>query len=126
MVVDRDGTPREQTKTVTLTAGSRSKVSFDGAVAAPKTSLTLHVPADAKVWLAGNETASSGQTRLFETTTLKDGQSWKNYEIKVATVVDGKEQVVSKTIELVAGRSVELTLDPVQRTASTEAQASVR
>jgi uncharacterized protein (TIGR03000 family) len=101
-------------------------VSFDGAVAAPKTSLTLHVPADAKVWLAGNETASSGQTRLFETTTLKDGQSWKNYEIKVATVVDGKEQVVSKTIELVAGRSVELTLDPVQRTASTEAQASVR
>jgi uncharacterized protein (TIGR03000 family) len=126
MVVDRDGTPREQTKSVTLTAGGRSNVSFDSAVTAPKTSLTLRVPADAKVWLAGNETSSSGEVRLFETTTLKDGQSWKNYEIKVATVVDGKEQMVSKTIDLVAGKSVELTLDPAQRTASADAQVSLR
>jgi uncharacterized protein (TIGR03000 family) len=126
MVVDRDGTPSEQTKSVTLTAGNRSTVTFDTAVATPKTSLTLRVPADAKVWLAGNETASSGAVRLFETTTLKDGQAWKNYEIKVATVVDGKEQVVSKTIDLVAGKSVELALDPAQRTASADAQVSIR
>ena len=66
------------------------------------------------------------EVRLFETTTLKEGQSWKNYEIKVASMVDGKEQVVSKTIELVAGGTLEVTLDPSQRTASTEAQASLR
>ena len=106
--------------------GCHEFATFDTAVATPKTSLTLRVPADAKVWLAGNETASSGAVRLFETTTLKDGQAWKNYEIKVATVVDGKEQVVSKTIDLVAGKSVELSLDPAQRTASADAQVSIR
>lgn len=126
MVVDRDGTPAEQTRTVTLAAGGRSNITFDTTVAAPKTSLTLHVPAEAKVWLAGNETASTGATRLFETTTLKQGQSWKNYEIKVAVVVDGKEEMVSKTIDLVAGGTVELSLDPARRTAATETQVSLR
>ena len=81
MTVDRDGTPAEETKLVSLTAGERTTVSF---TAAPKTSLTLRVPADAKVWLAGNETSSQGATRLFETTTLRDGQAWKNYEVRLS------------------------------------------
>jgi uncharacterized protein (TIGR03000 family) len=125
MTVDRDGQTSEQTKVVSLAAGGRSSLSFIAA-SAPKTSLTLHVPADAKVWLAGNETSSAGATRQFQTTTLAAGQEWKNYEIRVATVVDGREQVVSKVIDLSAGQTVELSLDPAQRTASTDSTASTR
>ena len=123
MTVDRDGQTSEQTKVVSLAAGGRSSLSFT-ADSAPKTSLTLHVPADAKVWLAGNETSSAGATRQFQTSTLAAGQAWKNYEIRVATVVDGREQVVSKVIDLAAGQSVELSLDPAQRTASADSTAS--
>jgi uncharacterized protein (TIGR03000 family) len=128
MTVDRDGQSSEQTKVVSLVAGGRSNLSFTETATAsvPKTSLTLHVPADSKVWLAGNVTSSAGATRQFQTTTLAVGQSWKNYEIRVVTVVDGSEQIVSKVIDLVAGQSVELSLDPAQRTAATDATASIR
>jgi uncharacterized protein (TIGR03000 family) len=78
------------------------------------------------VWLAGNETSSTGATRLFETSNLRSGQTWQNYEIRVATVVDGREKVVSKTINLVAGGTVELSLDPAARTASADATVSLK
>ena len=77
MTVDRDGQTSEQTKVVSLAAGGRSSLSFTAA-SAPKTSLTLHVPADAKVWLAGNETSSAGATRQFQTSTLAAGQAWNS------------------------------------------------
>lgn len=125
MTIDRDGQSSEETKVVSLAAGGRSSLSFTAAVA-PKTSLTLHVPADAKVWLAGNVTESAGATRQFQTTTLAAGQAWKNYEIRVATVVDGREQIVSKVIDLAAGQSVELSIDPAPRTAAADATASIR
>jgi uncharacterized protein (TIGR03000 family) len=87
----------------------------------------LHVPADAKVWLAGNATGSKGATRQFETTMLAAGQSWKGYEIRVATEIDGREQVVSKVIDLAAGDTVEFSLDPTAGLASlADATASVR
>jgi uncharacterized protein (TIGR03000 family) len=123
MTVDRDGTPAEETKMVSLTAGERSTVSFDSAA---KTSLTLRVPADAKVWLAGNATAASGTVRQFETAGLTAGQSWKNYEIRVTAVVDGREETISKVIDLAAGDRIELALDPAQRVASADATASLR
>ena len=127
MAVDRNGKVEESTKVVSLTAGERSDVTFtDAAAAAVKTSLTLHVPADAKVWLAGSETASAGAERHFETANLAPGQSWRNYEIRVATTVDGRERTVSKVITLAAGDSVELTLDPAARTAQAEETAAVR
>jgi len=126
MVVNRDGSAREEMKKVTLSAGGRSSVTFGEESAKQKTSLTLHVPADARVWLAGNETSSTGATRLFETSNLRSGQTWQNYEIRVATVVDGREKVVSKTINLVAGGTVELSLDPAARTASTDATVSLK
>jgi uncharacterized protein (TIGR03000 family) len=127
MAVDRDGRTEEATKVVTLVAGERSKVSFEAAApAVAKTSLTLRVPADAKVWLAGNATASSGAVRQFETTGLREGQSWKDYEIRVTSVVDGREQTVSKVIDLAAGAVLEFALDPASRTAAAESTASLR
>jgi uncharacterized protein (TIGR03000 family) len=116
---------KEATKVVSLTAGQRSSVSFKAAIEAPKTSVTLRVPADAKVWLAGSATASMGDVRTFETSSLPAGKSWKGYEIRVATVVDGQERTVSKVIDLAAGDVVDLTLDPAARTASAETTASL-
>jgi uncharacterized protein (TIGR03000 family) len=84
------------------------------------------VPADAKVWLAGNATASTGEVRHFETAGLKAGQSWKDYEIRVTAVVNGREQTVSKVIDLAAGDAVELALDPAARTAAAESTAALR
>jgi uncharacterized protein (TIGR03000 family) len=116
---------KESTKVVSLTAGQRSNVSFSTAVEAPKTSVTLRVPADAKVWLAGNATASTGDVRTFETSSLPAGKTWKGYEIRVAAVVDGQERTVSKVIDLAAGDVVDLTLDPAVRTASAETTAAL-
>ncbi|MBM3953940.1 MAG: TIGR03000 domain-containing protein [Planctomycetes bacterium] len=129
VVTKRDGEPREETKVASLTAGGREQLDFTALVAARaarKTSLTLRVPAEAKVWLAGNATVSQGEVRVFETSQLTDGQAWRNYEIRVATVVDGREQVVSKTIDLIGGSTVDLELDPALRTASAAATAAVR
>jgi len=125
-VVTRRG---EETKVASLAAGGRSTLDFTAPVAsrtAKKTSLTLRVPAGAKVWLAGNETVSQGDVRVFETDQLTDGQAWRNYEIRVAAMVDGREQVVSKTIDLIGGSTVDLRLDPAQRTAAAESTAAVR
>jgi uncharacterized protein (TIGR03000 family) len=134
MAVDRDGKTTEETRVVSLTAGEGSRVSFAPASQsqpvvkkAPTTTVTLHVPANAKVWLAGNATGSTGATRQFETTMLAAGQSWKGYEIRVATEIDGREQIVSKVVDLAAGDTVELSLDPTAGLASlADATASVR
>ena len=138
MAVDRDGETTEESRVVSLTAGEGSRVSFATAPApqpearplvkkAPTTTVTLHVPADAKVWLAGNATGSTGETRQFETSMLAAGQSWQGYEIRVATSVDGREQIVSKVIDLAAGDSVELSIDPTAGLASlADATVSLR
>jgi uncharacterized protein (TIGR03000 family) len=128
MAVDRDGSTAEETKVVSLTAGERSQVSFSAPApaAASMTTLTLRVPADAKVWLAGNATASSGVVRQFETRGLRLGQAWKNYEVRVSAVVDGSERTVSKVIDLAAGDRIELSLDPAARTADAASTAALR
>jgi uncharacterized protein (TIGR03000 family) len=131
MAVDRDGQTREETKVVNLVAGRQARVAFDAepvraAAAVPTTSLTLRVPENAQVWLAGNATASSGPVRQFETTGLRAGQTWKNYEIRVTAVVDGREQSVSKVIDLAAGDTVEFALDPTARTATAGSTAALR
>jgi len=128
MAVDRDGATAEETKVVRLTAGERSNLAFaakPAVVAASTTSLTLRVPADAKVFLAGNATSSSGAVRQFETSTLRAGQAWKNYEIRVVATVDGKEQSVSKVIDLKAGDTVDLSLDPATQVASVQSTAKL-
>jgi len=47
------------------------------------TRLTLRVPADAKVWIEGQLTDSTGELREFGTKALADGQAWENYEVRV-------------------------------------------
>ena len=110
----RDGKPVSETKSVQLTAGTRSDLSFGSSetqtaqsVVAPRTALLLHVPADAKVFLAGQETKSAGTVRDFSTSRLTNGQKWEGYTIRV--ISGGQTQ--EKTISLTAGDNRELTFD---------------
>lgn len=78
---------------------------------AVKTSLTLHVPADAKVTLAGVDTKQSGEARQFATTRLAAGQKWEGYKVVVEMNKDGKAQREERTVNLVGGESQELSIN---------------
>ena len=43
---------------------------------------------------------------------LPAGRSWKDYEIRVVSVINGQQKAVSKIIDLNAGESVEFSIDP--------------
>jgi len=120
-MVDADDV--ETTRTVSVRAGDVSNVSFLSSAAEEAvvdlafpaeltTTLTLHVPADAKVWLAGTATSSAGETRVFATTSLSEGDAWSRYEVKVVAVVDGVEVEARRLIDLDAGNSLELEMSP--------------
>ena len=96
--VVRDGRTVEQVKTVNLRAGETAQVAFDFAAAeAADTSLTLHVPADAKVYLSGNATKATGETRVFRTAGLTTGQAWEGYTVKVE-VERGGRMIVQENV----------------------------
>lgn len=107
-----NGEPVTQTKIVQLRAGEETTLAFDmQAQAAVETALTLHVPSDAKVYLAGNETRGQGPVRTFRTTKLNDGKEWSQYVVRVSVVRDGENLTKEETITLRAGDQTELTFD---------------
>jgi uncharacterized protein (TIGR03000 family) len=119
--LDRDGRTVTETKEVKLQAGQSANVSFSfSAEEAPqekvaketlRTSVTLHVPADAKVYLGGNESKSTGPVREFSTTRLASGQSWNNYSIRVEIVRDGQKLSKQETLSLKAGESRDVSVE---------------
>jgi uncharacterized protein (TIGR03000 family) len=78
---------------------------------AVKTSLTLHVPAEAKVTLAGVSTKQTGETRQFATTKLTSGQVWDNYKVVVEMEKDGQTVREERTLKLTGGQPQELTVN---------------
>jgi uncharacterized protein (TIGR03000 family) len=118
--VVRDGKTVEQVKQVNLRAGQTAELAFDFAAAeGVETSLTVNVPADAKVYLAGNPTNAKGQTRVFRTTGLSTGKAWNDYTVRVEFERDGRVVSQEKTVSLAAGQSQELTFDfPTEKVAS--------
>jgi uncharacterized protein (TIGR03000 family) len=76
-----------------------------------KTRLPLHVPADAKVTLAGVETKQTGEVRQFATSKLASGQSWGDYKVVVETNRDGKTLVEERTINLIGGQDQDLAVN---------------
>jgi uncharacterized protein (TIGR03000 family) len=107
-VVGADGQVASEVKSVTLTAGQRDQISVASLAQTPvQTVVTLNVPADAKVLLAGNPTAASGETRTFRTSQLKAGDRWDDYVVEVQH--EGK--VKRETLRLVAGDDVALTFN---------------
>jgi uncharacterized protein (TIGR03000 family) len=107
--VVRDGKTIEQVKTVNLRAGQTAELAFDfPAAASLETALTVHVPADAKVYLAGNPTSAKGETRVFRTTGLSTGKAWDDYTVRVEFEQDGQIVKQERTITLRAGEAQEL------------------
>jgi uncharacterized protein (TIGR03000 family) len=76
-----------------------------------KTKLTLRVPAEAKVTLAGIATKQAGEVREFSTDRLAAGQAWQGYTIHVEVVRDGKTVAQDKQITLTGGAAQELSFD---------------
>ncbi len=112
--VVRDGRTIEEVKTIELRAGEVSRLAFDlNAAEAVATTLTLKVPEDAKVTLAGAQTITTGSVRTFSTTQLADGQTWSDYVVQVTWERDGQTFAKEQTITLNAGdnRTLEFGLD---------------
>jgi uncharacterized protein (TIGR03000 family) len=114
----RGGEVVTETKTVRLTAGGTASLAFndvrdDSPLASDsvETTLTLHVPADAKVILAGNETQQAGPTRHFVTSHLASGEKWSDYVVRVEVERDGQILADEKTLDLVGGQTRELVMD---------------
>ncbi len=106
------------TQVVQLTAGEQTKVAFNlaekteqNAAKSTKTKLTLNVPADAQVFLAGQETKSTGEHREFVSSKVAPGGKWDNYTVRVVANIDGQPVEKEQTITLVPGNDQELTFD---------------
>jgi uncharacterized protein (TIGR03000 family) len=112
-----DGKPMVESKTVRLQGGANVELSFGNAdqmasdAQEAKTKVTLHVPAGAKVTLAGAETKQTGETRTFITSTLKEGQKWDGYVVRVELERDGQTLTEEKNLAIVGGESYELSFD---------------
>jgi uncharacterized protein (TIGR03000 family) len=73
--------------------------------------LTLKVPAEAKVTLAGVETKQTGEVRQFATSKLGAGQIWDGYKVVVELQRDGQTLREERTLKLTGGQPQELTVD---------------
>jgi uncharacterized protein (TIGR03000 family) len=104
--VVRDGATVEDVQTIELRAGENSALAFNlGAGEELTTTLTLKVPENATVTLAGAATKSTGAVRTFSTTQLAKGQSWSDYVVAVEWEQDGEKMVKEEAITLSAGES---------------------
>jgi len=117
---ESDGQTHRQTKLVYLEAGQRVEVSIDSrpapSVAAsagrpPVTRLTVHVPADARVYLQDREVPGTGTVRTFSTTRLAPSQPPVEYTIRATVERSGRTFLRQKTISFRAGGSYEVTFD---------------
>lgn len=107
----RDGKKVQQSKTVQVRSGGTADLAFDLPKKALETTVTLHVPEDAKVYLGGNETTTTGAVRTFTTTALSEGAEWSEYRVRVEVQRQGKILVRDEVVSLKAGDQRTLRLD---------------
>lgn len=106
---NRGGQVVKQTETVQLRAGETRNLAFRlDQPRAVETGLTLNVPEDAVVVLAGEATTATGSLRTYKTAHLNAGQEWSNYAVQVSVVRNGQTLKQEKTISLVGGRQESL------------------
>jgi uncharacterized protein (TIGR03000 family) len=91
--------------------------------------LTVSVPADAKVFINGYETKTTGEARQYVSRGLVAGQTY-NYEVRAEITLDGKAVTETKTVQLTAGGATELAFnlngEAGSRIAKTETNKSGR
>lgn len=71
--------------------------------------LTIRVPADATLTIAGDPTSTTGPERLFVTPSLTPGKSY-SYKLLATWEKDGKSQRVERVVRFKAGDSVTIDL----------------
>lgn len=121
--IERDGETLTETKVVKLTGGQSADLAFDfteavkaseNIAATPeenRTTLRLHVPAAARVFLAGHETQSTGEVREFSTNRLTAGAEWADYTVRVELDQDGETLTREQKVSIRAGETQDLTID---------------
>jgi uncharacterized protein (TIGR03000 family) len=77
--------------------------------AAPAT-ITVRLPADAKLMIDGSPTKADSAVRVFTSPTLDSGRAY-TYELSASRLVDGTPQTVNRTVEVRAGRETSVTID---------------
>jgi uncharacterized protein (TIGR03000 family) len=107
---EHNGQMISQTKTTTVSVGDVASLAFDPNEPVT-TALTVKVPADAKVYLAGKQTTLTGEQRKFTTTRLPLGQQWANYAIRVEVEREGQTLAKEEKISLQAGDSREVAFE---------------
>ncbi len=111
VVAQVDGRPVTESKQIRVRAGEMANLAFELRPAPAETSLTLHVPADARVYLGGQETTSRGTVRTFKTAEMRVGQAWTDYAVRVVVERNGRQEVKQQMIDLAAGENRELEFD---------------
>src|SRR5690606_12159789 len=96
---------------VALSFGAGEDQQVANAAEATKTQLTLTVPENAKVFLAGSSTDQTGTVRTFATHRLDAGQTWEGYTVHVELERNGKTEVREETLNITGGESYELAFD---------------
>jgi uncharacterized protein (TIGR03000 family) len=66
--------------------------------------LTVSVPADAKVFVNGLPTRSTGERRRYKSTPVQPSASYP-YQVRAEFVRDGKPVSEEKTVQLTAGQT---------------------
>jgi uncharacterized protein (TIGR03000 family) len=110
----RDGQPVVEDKLVRLQAGQAVKLAFGSEQPAQQTAATelkLHVPANAKVTLAGAPTQQTGEVRTYASTMLKPGQKWDGYVVRVELEQAGKTLVEERALDIEGGKSYDLAFE---------------
>lgn len=74
-------------------------------------SITVLLPDDARLFVAGTEMQSTGSVRKFATTRLNPGQKWEEFTIRAEIVRDGEISWMHKTVTLGTGESRQVHFD---------------
>lgn len=101
-VMNLNGKEVVTTKKVSLRAGDARNIAFKFDVPVA-TNLTVHVPKNARLELAGSRTRSKGTTRTFVTKKLSEGEAWEDYRVIATINVGGRTITKEQTITLRGG-----------------------
>lgn len=77
--------------------------------------LVVNLPADASLTIDGNATKATSTRRIFVSPALEQGKQYY-YTLKAKAMRNGKEEVITKRVDVAAGRTINVQLDlPVSR-----------
>jgi uncharacterized protein (TIGR03000 family) len=109
----RDGKEVTLTRKVLVRAGQETRVDLDEASVAQdtggKATVTVKLPADARLYVEGVLTTQTGAVRTFETPRLESGKPYV-YDLRAEVVRDGQVRRISERVTVEANKAVEVEL----------------